>query len=189
MWRNQQISPRLNDVYNMVPIVILWFLWKRRNTIRHRVNYHEKKIFQEITNISIKFIKLIYHLKVIERDWVKIVDKLQSVRVFYSFKLIKWIPPDNGWRKGNTDCASKGNQGLSSFAFYIRDEYRDLVVAKGSRIKDTTSLEVEAIAIRECLNYCRLNSINQIIVKSDSWAMVQMLNNQWEISWSVVLVV
>lgn len=47
--------------------------------------------------------------------------------------MVKWIPPETDWLKGDTDGAFKGNLGLSSIAFYIRDQNSDLVV-QGSRI-------------------------------------------------------
>lgn len=86
--------------------------------------------------------------------------------------MISWSPPQSGWLKGNTDGASKENPGPSSIAFCMRDEHGNLVVAQEIKIKNITSLEAEALAIRECLKYCSTNFIKQIILESDSWIMV-----------------
>lgn len=75
-------------------------------------------------------------MEVAGRNQVKIEDELQSVRFSSSFKLIRWIAPETGWLKWNTDDASKGNPDPSSTAFFIRVEHGDLVVAQGSRIKE-----------------------------------------------------
>lgn len=175
----------LQVAFSIIPIVIIWFLWKRRNTISHDGAYQERKIFWEINDTIIKFFKVRFHIQVSGREWSKIVDDLQYIKIHNSFKLIKWKPPELGWLKGNIDGPSKGNPSPTSIAFCIRDHYGDLVVAQGNRIKDITSLEVEAMAILECLKYCTMNSISQIIVKSDSWVMLQMLNIVWEVPWNI----
>lgn len=40
-WGNYNVTV----VYKVVPIVIVWFLWKRRNTIRHGESYSIMKVF------------------------------------------------------------------------------------------------------------------------------------------------
>lgn len=44
--------------------------------------------------------------------------------------------------------------------------------SKGVRLLDTTNIMVEAKTIREGLTYCRDNNINNIIVESESLALV-----------------
>lgn len=59
--------------------------------------------------------------------------------------------------------------------------------AQELRNKDTTSLKAEATTIRECLLYCKDNVIQHIIIESDSWIMVQILQGNWEVPWSVTM--
>lgn len=61
------------------------------------------------------------------------------------------------------------------------------MVAKGSRITDSTSLKAKAVAIRECLAYCKENDIQHIIIESDSSTVVQIIQGIWEVPWSVAL--
>lgn len=63
------------------------------------------------------------------------------------------------------------------------------MVAKGAKLQDTTSLVIEATAINEFLRFCRDEGIRQIIVESYSWIIVQVLNQEWEVSWSVSIIV
>ncbi|PHU04979.1 hypothetical protein BC332_25801 [Capsicum chinense] len=93
------------------------------------------------------------------------------------------------WFKGNTDGALKENLGPRSIPFCIRDQHGNLLVAQGNKIRDTTSLEAKAMAIRACPTYCRRNSISQLILESDSRTTVQILNTQWEIPWSLAVLV
>ncbi|KAH0693102.1 hypothetical protein KY285_020199 [Solanum tuberosum] len=91
------------------------------------------------------------------------------------------------WLKCNTDGASKGNPGLSSVAFCIRDHTGDLVVAIGKRIEEVPSLKAEALAIKECLEYCHRMNYKKIILEIDSWSLVQILQGTWERPWNVIL--
>lgn len=106
-----------------------------------------------------RFIKLRFHVDVVGREWIRIIDELHVVKIFNSLKLISWFLPESGWLKGNKDGASKENPVPSSIAFCIRDKHGNQVVAQGIGIKKTTSLEAETLAIRECLKCCSSNSI------------------------------
>lgn len=89
--------------------------------------------------------------------------------------------------KCNTDGASKGNPGLSSAAFCIRDHKGSFVVAKGIKIQDTKNMVAEARAIRECLSYCNERGITNIIIETDSLAMVHIIEGDWDLPWNVAL--
>lgn len=179
-------NTRLKFVFQVVPIVILWFLWKRRNTILHGGSYSIGKVVWNVNDILLKVIKIRFKDKYEVNNWSFILNELNNYRVRYSFKIVRWIPPPNNWLKCNTDGASRGNPGPSSAAFCIRDHEGNLVVAKGFRLPDTTNLIAEARAIRESLQYCKENGLEQIIIESDSLAMIQFLEGNWAIPWSVV---
>ncbi|KAH0669467.1 hypothetical protein KY285_023628 [Solanum tuberosum] len=75
--------------------------------------------------------------------------------------------------------ASRGNPGSSVAAFYVRNYEGDLVGAKGVKLAESTSLVVEAMTIKEGLQYCWENNYLNIILESNSLAMVQILNGIW----------
>ncbi|KAF3659724.1 hypothetical protein FXO37_13850 [Capsicum annuum] len=115
------------------------------------------------------------------------MDELQLFRAITSFSMIYWKPLEVGWFIEYTDGASKGNPDPNSIAFCIRDRHGDLLVAQGNRVRDTTSMETEVMAIKACLTYCRKHSISQLILESDSWNIVQILNVKWLIPWSLAM--
>ncbi|MCD7455305.1 hypothetical protein HAX54_027774 [Datura stramonium] len=80
--------------------------------------------------------------------------------------------------KCNTNGAFRGNPGPSSATFCIRDHLGNFIVAKGVRILDTTNLVAEAKAMRETLVFCKENGITQIILESDSNAMIKILEGR-----------
>ena len=95
------------------------------------------------------------------------------------------MAPPLRWLKCNTDGASKGNPGPSATTFCLRNHVGDFVGAKGFQIADTTNLVAEARAIREVLQFCLDNQLTNIILETDSLAMVNIINGDWEIPWTV----
>lgn len=93
----------------------------------------------------------------------------------------KMVTPPNPWLKGKTDKVSRRNPGPRFYDFCIRNGEGDLVVATGARIIDSTSLKAEALAIRECLANCKGNDIQHIIIESDSFTMVQIVQGISEV--------
>ncbi|KAK4718532.1 hypothetical protein R3W88_016870 [Solanum pinnatisectum] len=125
------------------------------------------------------------NLKQSIRLWRDMEDNSRSKTIFHIVPfvviwVVRWFPPPIRWLKCNTDGASKGNPGLSSVAFCIRDHTGDLVVAIGKRIKDAPSLKAEALAIKECLEYRHRMNYKKIILETDSWSLVQILEGTWE---------
>lgn len=137
-------------VFQVVPIVILWCLWKRRNTILHGGSFSERKVIWEINDIILKAIKTRFKRDIGRNSWPDIITDLQGHRNNCSINIVRWIPPPTNWVKCNTNGTSRGNPGPSSTAFCIRDYSGSLMVAKGFKIQDTSNL-AEARPIREGL--------------------------------------
>lgn len=57
MWRIQGGNQRLGFVFNVIPIIISWFLYKRINTVLNGGSYHERKIVWEVERTTAKFVK------------------------------------------------------------------------------------------------------------------------------------
>ncbi|KAH0642314.1 hypothetical protein KY285_033184 [Solanum tuberosum] len=126
-------------------------------------------------------------METLGKKWSELIDLLQSYKVEYFSKVVRWFPPSIRWLKCNIDGASKGNPGLNSVAFCIRDHTGDLVVTIGKKIQDVPSLKAEALAIKECLEYCHIVNYKKIILEADSWSLVQILQGTWESPWNVIL--
>uniref|UniRef100_M1DQE1 Nuclease n=1 Tax=Solanum tuberosum TaxID=4113 RepID=M1DQE1_SOLTU len=109
------------------------------------------------------------------------VALLDGYRPNFQYKLVKWLPPEIGWWKCNTDGASRDNPGPSTAAFCVRNVDGDLVGAKGLKIPDSTNLVTEVVAVREGLKYCWENELFNVIIESDSLALVNIINGAWEV--------
>ncbi|PHT83734.1 hypothetical protein T459_12177 [Capsicum annuum] len=78
--------------------------------------------------------------------------------------------------KYNTDGACKGNHGMGSYGFYLRNVERDLIYALGKSIDLITNVVAEMRAIVEAIKYCISKDIRRIRVDSDSLLMVNITN-------------
>lgn len=142
----------------------------------HEGTYSINKLFWDINNTIQKLIRLKFKYIEIPDTWPQMITILDAFRPTFQYKVVSWINPPQGWWKCNTDGASRGNPGPSATAFCVRNFNSDLVGAKGLKIEDSINTVVEAIAIREGLWYCREHGFLNIIIKTDSSAMVNILN-------------
>lgn len=77
--------------------------------------------------------------------WLDILTELEQGRPKLRVIKVEWRFPDEGWLKYNTNGASKGNPGVSSAAFCLRDHKGDLVYAEGAKIDDITNTKAEDV--------------------------------------------
>ncbi|XP_060183079.1 uncharacterized protein LOC132613035 [Lycium barbarum] len=87
----------------------------------------------------------------------------------------------------NTDGASKGNLGLSSAAFCIRDELGNLVFAGARRIYDTTNISEEDVAIQDGIEYCIKKQLFPMVIEPNSLSMVKIMQGEWDDPWKINL--
>lgn len=69
------------------------------------------------------------------------------------------FPADN-CIKYNTDGASRGNPGVGSYKFCLRDHRGDTIYAECKAIEDTTNICPEAKAILVACKYCKQSNCN-----------------------------
>lgn len=72
---------------------------------------------------------------------------LNKYKPILHYCVVRWNPPQQGWIRINTDGASKGNPGLTSYGFCLRNHKGDLIYAEGQRCDIMTNLEAEVLAI------------------------------------------
>lgn len=92
-----------------------------------------------------------------------------------------------GKYKCNSDRASKGNPGLSSCAFCIRNDIGNLGYAEGVRIVDTNNLMAEVMALRMGLEHCKRNNLLPVILETDPLALKNILYGIWDTLWNIAL--
>lgn len=99
-------------ILNAVPAILIWELWKYRNSIRHG-KLTSLYVMQKNCLMTIRLLmKSSYPGLNIPNGWVECFDLLQKLRPNLLCKVINWVKPTEGWIKCNTDGSSKGNPAL-----------------------------------------------------------------------------
>ncbi|KAH0715838.1 hypothetical protein KY284_008743 [Solanum tuberosum] len=111
-------------------------------------------------------------------DWPGMLSELEKYRPRMKVTKVLWEYPPEGWLKYNTDGASRGNPGLSSYAFCLRNDRGDIKYAEGGSMENTT-------AILEACKHCKQSQYNQIIIQTDSMLMCKVLKEQWLVPWII----
>ncbi|KAH0730567.1 hypothetical protein KY290_001567 [Solanum tuberosum] len=186
-WWTAKVNPMQKYIFQAVPTLILWFLWKRRNSVLHGGSYNTNKVIWDINYMVQKLLRSKFGLEQTPNTWPQIVAAMEGFRPKFETKWVRWFPPPCGWWKCNTDGASRGNPGPSSAAFCVRNHHGDIISAQGNMLPDSTNLVAEMIAIRSGLQFCLENHIPKLIVESDSLAAVNIINGIWKIPWNVTL--
>lgn len=121
--------------------------------------------------------------------WKDIVDQLQGFKPKLFYCVVRWKPPDHHWVKCNTDGACRGNPGISSYGFCIRDHCGNLIYAESKNIGVSTNMVAEMSTIREAIKYCRHMGLQQVLVETDSLSSKNILSGNWRIPWEIAEIV
>ncbi|KAK4716420.1 hypothetical protein R3W88_014758 [Solanum pinnatisectum] len=100
------------------------------------------------------------------------------------YHYVYWELPQEGGLKSNTNGASRGNPGESTFSFCVRNHDGNLLYAEASMIGIKTYLEDEIVAILKALRYCKCNKILKVLIETDSLGVAKMIRKEWKIPWN-----
>ncbi|XP_016576501.1 uncharacterized protein LOC107874153 [Capsicum annuum] len=85
----------------------------------------------------------------------------------------------------NTDGASRGNPGISSYVFCLRNADEDIIYAKAALMEDTTNSVAEATIVLQASKHCQQVGYNQVIFQTDSMVIQKVLLGEWGCPWSI----
>jgi len=161
-------------------------LWRRRNKKKHEgKDLSLSRIIHNITRSMYRLIKVRRPWMNVSGRWEVMIKELEEYCTGMVAKKVKWECPPEGWIKYNTDGASRGNPGLSSYAFCLRDERVDIIHAEGVTIENATSIVTEAKTILEASKHCKQRNLNKVIIQTDSMLLKKVLTGEWAIPWSI----
>lgn len=93
---------KLRRILKVVPAIIMWELWKKRNAGRHGKEVTLARMVVQCQNTIKLLIKVKYQWLVIcGHEWKEMVFQLQAYTPKLHYILVKWIPPNVGWVKRN----------------------------------------------------------------------------------------
>ncbi|XP_059284804.1 uncharacterized protein LOC132038098 [Lycium ferocissimum] len=189
IWWNTNCHYKLKPIIKAVPGMIMWKIWKWRNTKLHGGSMSMHRVIHEISQNIHLLCKVRYPVwQNIPHKWLDIIDYFEQFRPSLKCTIVTWRVPASGWYKCNSDGASRGNPGPSSVAFCIRDDNGDLVYAAAQKIADGNNLVAEAVAIKQGIKYCMDHQLYPLLVETDSLAMKMFIRGTWEVPWCISMI-
>ncbi|XP_060170629.1 uncharacterized protein LOC132601564 [Lycium barbarum] len=126
-WWTAKCGAPLKPIYQAAPAIIMWQIWKRRNTIIHGGVMSRNKVIFKINKNLWQLAKFKFSWLDIPHSWPLLVQFLEKYKPQVTSKAVALNYPPNGWYKCNTDGAYKSSTGT----FHIPN-YQELPsVAKG----------------------------------------------------------
>ncbi|XP_060202597.1 uncharacterized protein LOC132631015 [Lycium barbarum] len=166
-------------------------IWKWRNTTKHGGTLSLYRVLHEIQENIHRFCSVKFPAwQDIPHKWPDIVKYVERFEPCITCVVVRYDFPSAGWFKLNTDCVAKGNLGPSSAAFCMRNDSSDLIYAEGKKLTDDgSSLIAKAVALRNGVAYCESHNLWPLIVETDSLSMKNFISNEWEVPWSIILII
>lgn len=103
--------------------------------------------------------------------WIDVVETIRPYKPRLHYHKVMWLKPGIGQAKCDTDGASRGNPGINSYGFCIRDDKGDLIYARAKGLGFDTNTVAEAMAIKEALEYCYDEDLRDFILETDSLSL------------------
>lgn len=122
-------------------------------------------------------------MPIIEWNKMIILVKNYNTKIFYH--VVKQELLEKGGIKCNTDRSCKGNLGLGSYGFLLRNKEGDLMYAQCENIGLTTNVITKMRAIVEAIKYCLSKTIRRVQLELDSLLMVNIINGSWKVPWEI----
>lgn len=191
MWWELHAQHQVRYIFQAVPSIIVWELWKRRNALKHGGKMSHSKVIYQVMHSLIQFMRTRRkNFRYAPYKWESIVGAIYNYSHPVRITKVSWIPPDTGWIKINTDGASRGNPGRSSWGFCARDLNGDIIQAQAKDIEDpmTTNIQAEAMAILYSLKYIETTQVEKVIIETDSLVLKNIIEKVWEIPWKIIII-
>ncbi|XP_019252907.1 PREDICTED: uncharacterized protein LOC109231725 [Nicotiana attenuata] len=175
-----EVIPRLKPIMQALPSVILWELWKRRNSYKYGYSVTINRVVYQISTTMQSLIKLRKPaMQNVPNRWPDMLKMMEQYTPILKYSKVLWELPQQGWIKVNTDGASRGNPGRSSIGFALRNEEGDLVYACGKEVNEGSNTSAEAMAIYEALKFCIDNDYVLIELHTDSMMLKNVITGTW----------
>ncbi|RYR10180.1 hypothetical protein Ahy_B05g078655 [Arachis hypogaea] len=94
---------------------------------------------------------------------------------------ITWKPPPLNWVKINVDAAYNKSNGSGAISAAVRDHRGKLIIGSAVRIKASSALAAEAMAVRNALIISKNMQMERVIIETDSLTLTQTVKSKGNI--------
>ncbi|XBH62951.1 hypothetical protein VPH35_117042 [Triticum aestivum] len=180
-WLFTLLEP-LDDTARMVVLMTMWRSWHVRNEITHNKMPPPTEASRRFLHWYITSLLCINQHP--SEDHVKgkmvVVASPPAARVISGAKMQpRWVPPDTGWTKLNTDGSFITSTGAAGGGMILRDDRGEIIYSACRELRACESaLEAELAACREGLELALHRTNLSIIVELDSAEAVTLLTTR-----------
>ncbi|MQM17743.1 hypothetical protein Taro_050720 [Colocasia esculenta] len=104
-------------------------------------------------------------------------------------KLVRWYLPPPGRLKLNVDGAFKSTSSIAAGGGILRNHIGNIIFAFSAIYQGVcSSLEAEALALRNGIILCYEKGISDFLIESDSLVLVQMMKGNYSIPWRLSII-
>ncbi|XP_059310157.1 uncharacterized protein LOC132061337 [Lycium ferocissimum] len=167
-WWTAPVKERGKLSFQAIPAIIMWEIWKRRNTIKHggkrsvrRVIYLVYVIIQRLVMTRNPSITQVPH------KWPDLIQMLEEGCGRLKVTKVRWNVPPTEWLLCNTDGASRGNPGRNAYGFCLRNSEGGLRYAHTAEIGITTNIYAEVMTILQAMRFYKNENLDNVIVQTD----------------------
>ena len=148
-WFSSRTIAFLQFAHQNIPSLIGWNIWKARNRARF-----DDKVYSPnaICGFILDDVRHLFSLKFpgyssTSPTWLGFYTSLASFHKPESFRLVKWLRPNPGESKLNTDGCSKGNPGRAGGGGVLCNSEGGILFALPTFFGHYTSIDAEAKAL------------------------------------------
>lgn len=184
------VTHRLKPIMQALPSVIVWELWKRRNSYKYGDAVTINRVIYQVFSTIQSLIKLRKPgIQNVPPRWPDMLKMMEDYTPILKYTKVLWELPSQGWIKVNTDGAARGNPGRSSIRYVLRNEEGDVVYACGKEIPKGSNTVVEAKGVYEALKFCLDNDYVLIDLHTDSMLLKNVITGEWKPPWAIGVIV
>lgn len=173
----------------MLPVLIVWNIWKLRNKHRHQnVPMTLTTILEQIrldTIVLYKAAQKLLPTKSTDPEMLKWLSLSPHVEKASMPIIVRWIARPYNWAKINCDGSSRGNPGHSGGGGLLHDHKGEMILAYGNYYGINTSLFAKTKALCDGLEMANNNRISQLWVEVDSMVLYNMVMGHYAVPWNL----
>ncbi|OIT21109.1 putative ribonuclease h protein [Nicotiana attenuata] len=171
-------------ILDTLPIIICWNLWKNRcivkygakNTSLTRVLYSINSDINLLLRSNFPGIQWPF-------NWGELYPFIENIQHHTTITKVKWIKPDKGFVKVNSDGSAMINPGKIGGGVIIRDQQGHFIHAMAFPLGEGTNNYAETEAARIGVQWCLDNGIPRVHLEADSALLVRWLTEDNDSPW------
>ncbi|KAH0729372.1 hypothetical protein KY289_000560 [Solanum tuberosum] len=152
VWWHTQALSKVMEIYKVIPALITWTLWKKRNSRKHGGDISlQNMISQVLQNVQFILKKKFPWIEMRGQNWEEMIRRVGANKSRPYHCIVRWDALHEDVIKCNTDGARKGNPGISAYDYCLRNSNGNLIHVATENIGITTNVEAEMRAILEAI--------------------------------------